>query len=392
MKNVAEAEKDKFRLLFEHSSDGHLIMDDTGITDCNDAAVALVKCASRDDLLRIHPARLSPPFQPDGRASIEKATEMDRIAREKGFHRFEWVHRKMDGEDFPVQVTLNSITINGKPSVIGVWHDLTEFKRNEDILRRANEKMKKDLDAASLIQRTMLPVASPLIKGLKVSWAYRPCDELGGDSLNIFPLDDRHVGLFVLDVMGHGPAASLLSVAASHFLSPYSEASFVRASNGGGALSLARPASVAQRLNRHFSSNPENTQFFTMLYGVLDVKSHEFCYICAGHPLPVVLSSTGRPRAVEGCGYPIGVAPDSEYSEMCLKLKPRDRLYLYSDGITEAKNAQRDLFGEERLMQILERTRKDSLADSLDALVRAAESWADGKPDDDVTLLGCEFQ
>ncbi len=316
---------------------------------------------------------------------------MDRIAREKGFHRFEWIHRKTDGEEFPVQVTLNSVTIGSRPSMIAVWHDLTELKRKEESLRRANEKMRRDLEAAAIIQKAMLPVASPLIQGLRVSWLFRPCDELGGDILNIFPLDETHAGLYVLDVTGHGLPASLLSVAASHFLSPRSEASFVRAPDGRGVPALARPARVADKLNRHFSSNPDLTQFFTLLYGVLNVRSYEFCYICAGHPLPIVVSPDGTPRMIRGSGYPIGVAPDSEYSELCLKLRPGDRLYLYSDGLTEAKNAERNLFGEERLMDVLSRTRRAPLAESLQATLGEAESWCRGAPDDDVTLLACEL-
>ena len=379
-------------MLFEHSSDAHLIADDRGITDCNEATIKLLKCSSKEEVLLLHPATLSPEKQPDGRNSIEKAAEMDRIAREKGFHRFEWVHRKINGEDFPVQVTLNAVVIDGRSSLIAVWHDLTEIKQKEERLRSANEAMKKQLEAASAIQKAMLPVASPLIKGLKAAWSFKPCDALGGDILNIFPLDEKHVGLYVLDVTGHGASASLISVAASHFLSPFSDSSFVRTSKSGSKLTLARPAEVAEKLNRHFCSNPGVTQLFTLLYGVLDVETREFCYVCAGHPLPVIVSLDGTARMAAGSGYPIGVEQDFEYAELCLKLKHGDRLYLYSDGILEAKNAERDLFGEERFMESLKELRKDPLAEGLDAIIAETEAWCrPSKPDDDMTLLACEM-
>src|SRR3954453_18073069 len=96
---------DRFRLLFEHSSDAHLIFDAGGITDCNPAAVRLLGAPDRQAILAVHPASLSPEYQPDGRRSDEKPWEMDAIARAKGWPRFEWVHRRLDGEPVPVEVT-----------------------------------------------------------------------------------------------------------------------------------------------------------------------------------------------------------------------------------------------------------------------------------------------
>ena len=382
---------DRFRILFDHSSDPHFIFMDGGITDCNDATVQILKLKSKKDVLKIHPAELSPMYQPDGRLSSEKSTEMDRIARENGFHRFEWTHQDSKGEPFPVQVTVNAVTLDGKPAMIAVWHDLSVIKKREDELRRLNDKMKQDLQAAWAIQKALLPVSSPLVKGFRAAWAYKPCDDLGGDILNVFKLDEKHVGLYVLDVTGHGLAASLLSVAASHFLSPFSESSFVRHTHDGNKLDFAQPAEVAERLNQHFSSNPEITQFFTLLYGILNMESYEFRYICAGHPLPVHWSG-GRGRWVQGSGMPIGMMPGNSYEEFSLKLAPGDRLYLYSDGVTEAKNAKRDLFGDDRFMEVLDSTAKAPLSESLERVVQKVESWCKPEfPDDDVTLLVCEL-
>src|SRR5262245_3975066 len=88
---------DRFRVLFEHSSDAHFIFDGTGITDCNLATIELFKATDRAQVLALHPAVLSPDYQPDGRNSLEKSTEMDGIARASGYSRFEWPHRKLDG-------------------------------------------------------------------------------------------------------------------------------------------------------------------------------------------------------------------------------------------------------------------------------------------------------
>ncbi len=367
-------------------------MTGNSITDCNDAAVRLLKCTSKDEVLMKRPAELSPEFQPDGTPSAEKSAEVNALARKNGYHRFEWIHRKNGGETFPVQVTLNAVEINGEPSLIAVWHDLTELKQKEDRLRQANQKMKKELEAAARIQRTLLPVSSPLIRGLKASWLFKPSDELGGDMLNIFLLDEKHLGIYVLDVTGHGVAASLLSVTVSQFLSPFSETSFVRNPRAENKCSAAGPAEVAGKLNRHFSSHPDSSQLFTLFYGVLDLNTRELNYICAGHPPPAVISPEGKPRFIEGSGMPIGVTREAVYEESRLKLNEGDRLYLYSDGITEAKNLKKELYGPGRFLKILEAVRKAPLAESLEHITREVESWCTPHtPGDDITVLACEL-
>jgi PAS domain S-box-containing protein len=131
---------ERFRVLFEQSTDAHLLFDKDGIIDCNQAAVDLLRCRDKQQLLATHPAVFSPPQQPDGRSSHEKSVEMDSIARREGRHRFDWIHRKLDGTDFPVEVTLNPVTLPGGPALLVVWHDLTQRKATERALAEARDK------------------------------------------------------------------------------------------------------------------------------------------------------------------------------------------------------------------------------------------------------------
>lgn len=139
-RRIAELEiaEERFRTLFEFSNDAHLIFDVAtgGIIDCNAEAIRMLRCTDKNQVLAIHPAVLSPEYQPDGRRSLEKSVEMDATARANGYHRFEWIHRRMNGEDFPVEVTLTPVTLHSGPALLVVWHEITAIKNSEAELRQ----------------------------------------------------------------------------------------------------------------------------------------------------------------------------------------------------------------------------------------------------------------
>jgi two-component system sensor histidine kinase/response regulator len=147
--------EERFRVLFEYSSDAHLLFDETGIIDCNNAAVGMLGYGDKRRVLGLHWAVLSPERQPDGRTSAEKASEMDRLAYARGSHSFEWVHRKADGTDFYVEVTLTPVSILGKPTLLVVWHDLTDRKRHEQALCEAKESAEAAARAKTEFLATM---------------------------------------------------------------------------------------------------------------------------------------------------------------------------------------------------------------------------------------------
>lgn len=124
--------EEKYRTLFEQSKDAMLIIDKNIFVDCNDAALKMLRFKSKDELLNTHPSVLSPEVQPDGRLSYEKAEEMMSIAKEMGSHRFEWVHRKADGEDFFVEVSLTIIPYQKRQIIHTSWRDITDRKKAEE--------------------------------------------------------------------------------------------------------------------------------------------------------------------------------------------------------------------------------------------------------------------
>ncbi len=120
--------EERFRVLFEQSSNAHLLFDDGGIIDCNPAAVAMMRCADKSALMGLHPVSFSPERQFDGRLSSEKGAEMIALARQNGSHHFEWTRRAADGTEFPVEVMLTEVRLSDKPVLLSVWHDLSGQK------------------------------------------------------------------------------------------------------------------------------------------------------------------------------------------------------------------------------------------------------------------------
>ncbi len=129
-----------FQSLFERAPDPTWIIEDNRFVECNNAAVKALGYSCREELLNIHPSKLSPPMQPDGEDSFAKAERMMQIAKNDGLHRFEWTHTKADGTDFVAEVTLSNIELSDKKVIYCVWRDITNRKLEEERLRQSENK------------------------------------------------------------------------------------------------------------------------------------------------------------------------------------------------------------------------------------------------------------
>lgn len=259
-------------------------------------------------------------------------------------------------------------------------------ERNAE-LEAANEKLHQDLRAAARVQEAFLPHGPADVPGARFAWSFTPCEELAGDGLNVFPVGPGRVGLYVLDVSGHGVAAALLAVSLSRLLS----AGVPQAPPPAGAPPEGvEPAEVLARLNRLFPWDPDTERYFTILYGVLDVRTGEFRYASAGHPPAVHVPRGAAPVVLPGVGLPIGLG--EQYTQHGVQLRPGDRLYLYSDGITEAFGPGGKGFGTPRLLESFDRGRSVPLGESVNSLLADVLHWTEGaRPRDDLSVLAAEF-
>ena len=267
-----------------------------------------------------------------------------------------------------------------------------ELEQTNSQLTQANSRMSGDLKAAAKIQETFLPREVPQSPGTTFAWIYRPCDELGGDGLNIISFGGGRTGLYILDVSGHGVASALLSVTMSRVLSPPPDPSSILVRNGIvlDQPDITPPAEVADRLNRLFPFDSATEQFATLIYGILHTETGEFRYVSAGHPGPVYLPASAGPVILKSDGSPIGLAED-EYEERSVRLAAGDRLYLYSDGVPEAMNPAGEQFGSARLLEAISRSRSEPLRNSVAALLSEVEQWqGTASSQDDISILAVE--
>ena len=273
--------------------------------------------------------------------------------------------------------------------IVALEQDL--LRQNAE-LEQANTRMRRGLEAASRMQKSLLPRKPLQIGNAEFAWCYQPCEELGGDILNVFPLGRRHVGFYLLDVSGHGVPAALLSVTLSRMLTPLLTQSSLVQQNGMNGPEPRPPRDVLEELNRRFQMSDESLQFFTIFYGLLDVVGRRLEYVNAGSPPALYIPGSGPPAFFTDCGSAIGWFENAQFEQGTLELQPGDRLYLYSDGCTETRDLDSQQFGRERLCGACCENREMPLQQSLDDLSAAISRFRGDAPiTDDLSMLAFQF-
>ena len=377
----------RFQNIFDHSNDAIFVIDAVAneILDVNSKACTMLGY-SREELLSTPISAIHPDEMPKLLAFAKS------VSRNGQGWTDELRCLTKAGRFLPAEISASPIDMSGRLCTIALIRDISKRKQAEEELHRASQRMKGDLETAAKIQESLLPQVPPDVAGVSFAWAFKPCDELAGDIFNVFLLDEKEVGLYLLDVSGHGVVAALLSVVLSRILSPApSPPSVLKQCSAGSEDRLLPPAEVAERLNRQFPMDPVTRQYFTLLYGMLNPETREFRYVSAGHPGPVYLSGTAEPVILEVSGFPIGFFEGVHYEEHSVAMKPGDRLYLYSDGVTEALNRKGQEFGKERLIRALDQSRSGPLKESVASLLETIEECCDARLEDDISVLAIEI-
>lgn len=238
--------------------------------------------------------------------------------------------------------------------------------------------IEKEMEAATRIQVSILPREMPQVAGLDVAAGYVPLSSVAGDFYDFLPVDGERLGILVADVAGHGVPAALI-------------ASMVKVALLSQASSAGDPARLLAALNDSFCRQAHG-QLLTAGYLFLDVPNRKALYAGAGHP-PLLLwqGATATLRELQQNGLLMGFRPGARYTSVEFELQGRDRILLYTDGITEASNAAGECFGERRLPQFIQEQQQLPAGEFVDRLLHEVAQWSGqgtGEArEDDLTLV-----
>jgi len=233
--------------------------------------------------------------------------------------------------------------------------------------------LEKQVQLASDVQHRMLPQAPPTVRGLDLASVYVPCHTLGGDFFDFIPLPYDNVGLVVADVSGKGVPASLIMAS-------------VRAALRAQVDNLFYVYEVLQRLNTMLCRDTRPTEFVTLFYGVLDVPNKRFTYCNAGHP-PAMLLRDGKVSELDANNMVLGIDPSERYTQSILHLKPSDTLLLYTDGLADAMNFDKQTFGRQRIIEALKQSNGSAETIAQNILWTARKFVGLTPRNDDVTMM-----
>ena len=228
-----------------------------------------------------------------------------------------------------------------------------ELDRAHHRLRSIHDNLEDDLRAAAKLQQVYIPPEYHEFDQWSIATVYKPCAFIGGDLVGYFPVSVDEIGIYSIDVAGHGVSSALKTVTLAQSLNPYdpwANLAFAPTSNGG--LRVREPHELMAELNRRHQDDSETDQYFTMVYAIVNRKTCKVRMCQAGHPNPVLLRQNGAVEYVGEGGAPVGLFSFAEFDTIEFTLQKQDRLFLYSDGVTECERPDGSLWDEEGLSEL----------------------------------------
>src|SRR5579871_189619 len=280
------------------------------------------------------------------------------------------VGRRLSDQDYSAddRRLLETLAAQAAPAV-----RVGQLVREQQAEIRARDRLEQELAVAQLIQQNFLPKELPALEGWDLAAFYRPARAVGGDFYDFIELGDGRIGLVIGDVTDKGVPAAMVMAATR---------SVMRAS----AQRLAEPGAVLARVNDSLVPDIPENMFVTCFYGVLNPRTGHLRYANAGHNLPLV-HARGESSELRATGMPLGLMPGMRYEEREATLDPHACVLLYSDGLVEAHDARRDMFGNQRAESVL--AQPGDAAAVIERLLAALDGYTDpeAEQEDDITLV-----
>lgn len=278
---------------------------------------------------------------------------------------------RIKGVDYSIK---SSPIFNNEGKVIAsveVFRDVTRERELEKALMESTQEMEKDLVFAKMIQRRILP-SKGTYGNIDIDFRYEPSKHLSGDIFDIFEIDDDNIGIYIVDVSGHGVAASMLTV-------------FIRQIMYTISYMSKSPSEILHRLKKKYAElELAPDRYFTMFFGIYNKNTREFKYANAGHNSIPFLFNKESITMLVNYGLPIlGFETENSYKDKTVRLIPGDSILMYTDGLIEAKNEFGEEFGEDRVKRAI----LDTKGNLLEEIEVKHSNFIDLEQQDDIAML-----
>jgi len=281
--------------------------------------------------------------------------------------------------------------------IVAIATDITALKNAEQaaedakarladsltLVEAAKTRMQEELNVGRDIQRSMLPRVFPAFpdrKEIELYAVLEPAMEVGGDLYDFFMVDDHRLCFVIGDVSGNGVPAALFMTMTKIMVKTR-------------AASDPSPASIVTHVNDALSADNDSAMFVTLYLGILNLRDGTLLTTNAGHNQPLLKRQDGRFEWLTAQDGPIvGPMPGIAFKESVTRLAPGDELFFYTDGVTEADNVRRELFGNDRLKTTLDQSKATTIIDRIADVMRAVKAFAGEMAQaDDITILGLRY-
>jgi len=302
---------------------------------------------------------------------------------------------------------------NGTPiGFRGILLDITERKQKETTIIRAKKQAERELEIAREIQSSFLVEDYPQPEGWEIAARIRPARQVSGDFYDVFPITtSKHIALIMADVCDKGVGAAMYMAIFRSLLRAYSDQQYIIRWSGvpvSAGNEVESPTGIFRRdailasgapslknaidlTNNYIATQHGNSNMFaTVFFGLLDPVDGTLLYINAGHEAPFLISEGRLKQRLDPTGPALGMLPDREFKLERTTLNLGDTLVLYTDGVTDARNAKDELFSEERLIATAVKSSRSAHA-HLENIVAEVDAHTAGREQyDDITLLAVQ--
>ena len=374
-----------------------------------------VEASSGDQALEI--CRRTPPdlvlsdWMMPGMTGIEFCREFRRMARDSyGYFILLTSKSEKDeiasgldagADDFltkPVNAGELRARISAGARIVGMERELTEKNRllgtTLDKLREVYDSIDKDLIEAKKLQQSLVSDRHRDFGNAEVSMLLRSSGHVGGDLVGMYQVSETRIGLYGIDVSGHGISSALMTARLAGYLSataPDQNVALRRMPDG--TFSPRPPGETIAALNDLFLNELDTEHYFTLLLADVDLETGRVVMAQAGHPYPAVQRADGTVEAIGCGGLPVGLIPGAEFEEFEVMLRAGDRLLIHSDGVVECADPVCALLDDEGLARILTELRQTKGLACLESMIwKLAEFAGDDQFTDDVSAVLLEIK